>query len=89
MNSTEIDLFEEITSRSGLNVQIFGRTKNNARAFWNWHFLPETFELPKTREMLMTACDVRLPSRLKLDECEAISEVILSAIMIIKSGAAA
>ena len=89
MNSTEIDLFEEITSGSGLNVQIFGRTKNNARAFWNWQFLPETFELPKTRKMLMTACDVRLPSRLNLDECEAISEVILSAIMTIKSGVAA
>ena len=89
MSSTEIDLFEEITSGSGLNVQIFGRTKNNARAFWNWHFLPETFELPKTRKMLMTACDVRLPSRLNLDECEAISDVILSAIMTIKNGAAA
>ena len=89
MSSTEIDLFDEITSGSGLNVQIFGRTKNNARAFWNWHFLPETFELPKTRKMLMTACDVRLPSRLNLDECEAISDVILSAIMTIKNGAAA
>ena len=89
MNSAEIDLFEEITIQSGLNVQIFGRTKNNARAFWNWQFLPETFELPKTRKMLMTACDVRLPSRLSKDECRAIADVILSALMIIKKGVAA
>jgi len=89
LDTDEIDLFEKITSQSGLNVQIFGRTKDNARAFWNWQFLPETFELPKTRKMLMTACDVRLPSRLNLEECEAISEVILSAIMTIKSGVAA
>ena len=89
LNRDEIDLFEKITSQSGLNVQIFGRTKDNARAFWNWQFLPETFELPKTRKMLMSACDVRLPSRLSLDECKAISDVILYAISTIKSGVAA
>ena len=89
MNSGEIDLFEKITSLSGLNIQIFGRTKNNARAFWNWKFLPETFELPKTRKMLMTACDVRLPPKLSQDECRNISDVILSAIMTIKNGVAA
>ena len=89
LDTDEIDLFEKITSQSGLNVQIFGRTKDNARAFWNWQFLPETFELPKTRKMLMSACDVRLPSRLSLDECKAISDVILYAISTIKSGVAA
>ena len=89
LDTDEIDLFEKITSQSGLNVQIFGRTKDNARAFWNWQFLPESFELPKTRKMLMSACDVRLPSRLTLDECKAISDVILSAIATIKSGVAA
>ena len=89
LDKDEIDLFEKITSQSGLNVQIFGRTKDNARAFWNWQFLPETFELPKTRKMLMSACDVRLPSRLSLDECKAISDVILYAISTIKSGVAA
>ena len=89
LDTDEIDLFEKITSQSGLNVQIFGRTKDNARAFWNWQFLPESFELPKTRKMLMSACDVRLPSRLTLDECKAISDVILSAISAIKSGVAA
>ena len=89
LDTDEIELFEKITSQSGLNVQIFGRTKDNARAFWNWQFLPETFELPKTRKMLMSACDVRLPSRLSLDECKAISDVILYAISTIKSGVAA
>ena len=89
LDSDEIDLFEKITSQSGLNIQIFGRTRDNARAFWNWQFLPESFELPKTRKMLMSACDVRLPSRLTLDEFKAISDVILSAISMIKSGVAA
>ena len=89
MNSGEIDLFEKITSLSGLNIQIFGRTKNNARAFWNWKFLPETFELPKTRKMLMTACDVRLPPKLSQDECRTVSDIILSAIITIKNGVAA
>ena len=73
LDTDEIDLFEKITSQSGLNVQIFGRTKDNARAFWNWQFLPESFELPKTRKMLMSACDVRLPSRLTFDECKVLT----------------
>jgi Predicted pyridoxal phosphate-dependent enzyme apparently involved in regulation of cell wall biogenesis len=43
LDTEEIDLFEKITSQSGLNVQIFGRTKDNARAFWNWQFFTRNF----------------------------------------------
>ena len=44
-------------------LQVFGLSQDNARAFWNWKFLGETPDLPKTRAMLMRACDTRLPAR--------------------------
>lgn len=64
----------------GVKVQVFGLSKNNARAFWNWQFLPHQEELPQTRKMLMRACDVRLPVHLIEAEREAIADALLSAI---------
>ena len=64
---------------SGVKVQVFGQSADNARAFWNWQFLGDTPELPKTRAMLMRACDVRLPARLTLTECELIAHVLTDA----------
>ncbi len=60
-------------------MQIFGQSTDNARAFWNWQFLDHAWELPQTRAMLMRACDVRLPARLTVAECDAIADVILEA----------
>jgi hypothetical protein len=49
----------------GVKVQVFGLSTDNARAFWNWQFIPgDVPDLPQTRAMLMRACDVRLPARL-------------------------
>ena len=63
----------------GVKVQVFGLSEDNARAFWNWRFLPEMPELPQTRAMLMRACDVRLPARLSRDDCAAVAEALLDA----------
>ena len=74
----------------GIVVQIFGLTQDNARAFWNWHFLPENpGALPQTRAMLEKACDVRLPARLTPEECNAVAEGLTSAIAAIMDGTAA
>jgi dTDP-4-amino-4,6-dideoxygalactose transaminase len=80
MTETQISAFQAITRDAGLNVQIFGRSDDNARAFWNWQFLGEKPALPRTRAMLMTACDVRLPARLSVAECDVVADVLLSAI---------
>ncbi|MCK0119281.1 aminotransferase class I/II-fold pyridoxal phosphate-dependent enzyme [Loktanella sp. F6476L] len=79
LTDAQIADFQSATLQAGLNVQIFGRSTDNARAFWNWHFLGDTPELPKTRAMLTNACDVRLPARLTLAECDAVAQVLLSA----------
>jgi len=64
----------------GVKVQIFGLSTDNARAFWNWQFIPgERQDLPRTRAMLMRACDVRLPVRLTRAELDFIAEALLAA----------
>lgn len=79
-NEIEAKKFVELAATHGVQVQIFGLSKDNARAFWNWKFLPENpGQLPKTRAMLMRACDVRLPVSLSIEECTEIANVIVSA----------
>jgi len=63
----------------GIGVQVFGLSPDNARAFWNWQFLHEIPDLPRTRAMLMRACDVRLPARLSAAECDTVADALLSA----------
>ncbi|MCV6596258.1 MAG: aminotransferase class I/II-fold pyridoxal phosphate-dependent enzyme [Mangrovicoccus sp.] len=79
LDEAGITRFAERAEALGLPVQIFGRSTDNARAFWNWQFLGTIPELPKTRAMLMQACDIRLPARLTRAECDAIADVLLAA----------
>ena len=71
-----------------MTVQIFGLSEDNARAFWNWQFLGRLPELPKTRAMLMRACDVRLPARLKARDCDAVARALIEAAREVKQHAA-
>ncbi len=80
MTDAQVDGFVEQAATLGLKVQVFGRSTDNARAFWDWNFLRSNPDQPKTRAMLNRACDVRLPTRLSLDECDVVAETILDAI---------
>ena len=71
--------FQAAAKARGVAVQVFGLSEDNARAFWNWQFLGETPDLPKTRAMLMRACDVRLPVRLTRSDLEFIAEALIEA----------
>ena len=72
--------FARIAADGGVKVQIFGLSSDNARAFWNWQFVPDLpADLPATRAMLMRACDVRLPARLTPAECDFIADVLIAA----------
>jgi len=73
--------FAEAAAARGVKVQVFGMSADNARAFWNWRFLPGPApELPRTRAMLMRACDVRLPARLTAQDCDVVADLLLAAI---------
>jgi hypothetical protein len=53
---------------------------DNARAFWNWNFIPgDRPDLPQTRAMLMRACDVRLPARLQKPDLDFIADALIAA----------
>ena len=79
LSDAETGDFADAAARRGVNVQIFGLTQDNARAFWNWKFLGVLPELPKTRAMLMRACDTRLPARLTRDDLDFIAAALLAA----------
>ncbi len=63
-----------------MKVQVFGLSSDNARAFWNWQFLGDTPDLPQTRAMLNKACDVRLPARLSLADCDAVAKLLVESV---------
>ena len=78
-----IRLQDEAKAR-GVSVQVFGLSPDNARAFWNGQFLGEQPDLPKTRAMLMRACDTRLPARLTRPELDFIASAIVEAAAAVK-----
>jgi dTDP-4-amino-4,6-dideoxygalactose transaminase len=82
MTDAQADAFAQAAEQRGIKVQIFGQSSDNARAFWNWQFLGDAPDLPRTRAMLMRACDVRLPARLTLAECDVIVDVLRDAAQI-------
>ncbi|MEO1306756.1 MAG: aminotransferase class I/II-fold pyridoxal phosphate-dependent enzyme [Pseudomonadota bacterium] len=80
MDDAETEAFAKAAAGRGVKVQVFGMSQDNARAFWNWQFIPgDVPELPQTRAMLMRACDVRLPARLTEKELDAVTHILLAA----------
>lgn len=80
LSDAQVATFVANTAKAGVKVQVFGASADNARAFWNWQFIPDLPELPQTRAMLMRACDVRLPVHLPTDTLDAVTDVLLGAI---------
>ncbi|MEL7343668.1 MAG: aminotransferase class I/II-fold pyridoxal phosphate-dependent enzyme [Pseudomonadota bacterium] len=86
MSDDQVKDFAALAKELGVPVQVFGTSKDNARAFWNWQFLGQAPDLPRTRAMLMRACDVRLPARLTQEECDAVADILLEAVHQIMDG---
>lgn len=80
LDDDTIRAFAANAAKAGVKVQVFGQSTDNARAFWNWQFIPDLPELPQTRAMLMRACDVRLPVQLSTEQCSAIADALLVAL---------
>ncbi len=89
LNEVETRAFAAAAEARGVKVQVFGMSTDNARAYWNWQFLTDMPDLPRTRAMLMHACDVRLPVRLTRAELDVIADILLAAVDEIKPSLAA
>lgn len=80
MTEEDTRAFAQAAAARGVKVQVFGLSTDNARAFWNWQFLPGAAPvLPKTRAMLMRACDTRLPARLTRIDLDLIADALVLA----------
>jgi dTDP-4-amino-4,6-dideoxygalactose transaminase len=80
LDEAETRAFAAAAAARGVKVQVFGLSSDNARAFWNWQFIPGPLpELPRTRAMLMRACDARLPARLTRPELDVIADALTGA----------
>ncbi len=79
LDEADTRAFAAAAEAKGVKVQVFGLSEDNARAFWNWQFIPDLPDLPQTRAMLMQACDVRLPVRLTRAELDAVADILLEA----------
>ncbi|GAA6193017.1 aminotransferase class I/II-fold pyridoxal phosphate-dependent enzyme [Phaeobacter sp. NW0010-22] len=79
LDEADTRAFAAAAEAKGVKVQVFGLSEDNARAFWNWQFIPNLPDLPQTRAMLMQACDVRLPVRLTRAELDAVADILLEA----------
>ncbi len=89
-DDAEARAFADASAARGVKVQIFGLSTDNARAFWNWQFIPgDVPNLPQTRAMLMRACDVRLPARLEKPDLDYIIGALLGAAAEVKDDARA
>jgi dTDP-4-amino-4,6-dideoxygalactose transaminase len=84
MSLDEMRAFADAAKLDGISVQVFGLSTDNARAYWNWQFMPEMPDLPRTRAMLESACDVRLPARLKQDDLDYIASALVRAAEAVK-----
>lgn len=90
MSFDQIGAFQSEAAARGVKVQVFGRSEDNARAFWNWEFIQgDTPDLPETRAMLGKACDTRLPARLNQAELDVIADALISAAESVMSAKAA
>ncbi|MHA6266877.1 DegT/DnrJ/EryC1/StrS family aminotransferase [Aliiroseovarius sp. CAU 1755] len=88
MSDDDTLAFQSAAKARGVSVQVFGMSTDNARAFWNWHFIGDQGDLPQTRDMLMRACDTRLPVRLKRPDLDFIAAALVDAAAEVKSAKA-
>jgi dTDP-4-amino-4,6-dideoxygalactose transaminase len=73
----EAKSFQDRAQAKGVKVEIFGLSEDNARSFWNWKFIEDQGDLSMTRDMLMRACDVRLPVRISREDLDFIATALV------------
>lgn len=80
----ELGDFMRITKEEGVSLFAFGADDTNVRVFTNWHYLGNIPDLPKTRKMLETACDLRLPVTFTESDINTIGNIIISVLEYIR-----
>lgn len=77
LTSDQIESFVELMEMENIGISVFGIESDNARCYWNWEYLPTDEHLPKTKNILVAACDLKLPLYLEKDDMETIGNIIV------------
>lgn len=76
----EIETFIAKTGERGVSVKWFGNKepKGFTSSYDSWQYFPYLagLELPQTRKVLATMCDMRLPLTFTIEDCDIIAEII-------------
>ena len=87
IDCTDAEVIEFVSKvrEQGVSLYVFGFHEDNARVFWNWHFLGNIPDLPQTRAMLMRACDMRLPLSFSTEQLYIVADIITTTIKAVKA----
>ncbi|MGI9524303.1 MAG: DegT/DnrJ/EryC1/StrS family aminotransferase [Hyphomicrobiaceae bacterium] len=71
--------FTKSCATRGVDIKWFGADQPHAftSRFDSWTYLDEIPELPKTKEILSTTCDLRIPLTFSEDDCRDIATIIV------------
>ena len=80
----QIATFIEKAGARGVSVKWFGNKEPNGftSTYDSWEYFPTLpkLELPQTRKVLATMCDMRLPLTFSTDDCDDIADIIADVI---------
>ena len=78
----QIETFITKNGERGVSVKWFGNKEPNGftSSYDSWQYFPylATLDLPKTRKVLATMCDMRLPLTFSVEDCDIIADIIAS-----------
>ncbi len=76
--SEEIETFLAQTARQGVSIKWFGNKEpvGFTSAYDSWQYFSDLPDLPRTKKVLATMCDMRLPLTFTLDDCTQIAAII-------------
>ena len=74
----EVRGFVELCAKRGVEVKWFGEEEPRGftSRYDSWQFIEDEVELPATRKVLSTLCDIRVPLTFDGADCQLIGEII-------------
>ena len=85
LSAEQIDRFVEVMKMQNIGISVFGIEADNARCYWNWKYLPGEHDLPETRDILVAACDLKLPLYLDENDMTLMGETVLQVLDFVMS----
>ncbi len=85
LSEDTINRFTELMKMENIEISVFGIESDNARCYWNWEYLDIKQNLPKTKNILSAACDLKLPLYLEEEDMTVIGNTIIQVLDYVNS----